>query len=276
MQDRFSKRHGHIPTDRKIEVREAAPVALREAILQIALAEGALTPGRIRSALCAVFRRSPDPNNWSPGNVERECDYLLSDAPWYRVYDAIEAIYDVLTHESLDQAEAFAEATNECLLENGIGWKLERGRIEARGEEHFEAAVAAATESLEQAGLRTASLEIREARLDLSKRPKPDLTGAIHHAMAAAECTAREIAGDRSATLGQILKRKAGLLPKPLDEAVSKVWGYASEEARHVSEESSPTWEEAELVVSLSAAVSTYLARKFREAEPSPEEPHPF
>ena len=30
--------------------------------------------------------------------------------------------------------------------------------------------------------------DLKEALLDISRRPTPDLTGAIHHAMAALEC----------------------------------------------------------------------------------------
>jgi hypothetical protein len=52
------------------------------------------------------------------------------------------------------------------------------------------------------------------------------------------------------------------LLPKPLVEALSKVWGYASNEARHVLEGREISREEAELLVGLSAIVSTYLMRK--------------
>jgi DNA (cytosine-5)-methyltransferase 1 len=45
-------------------------------------------------------------------------------------------------------------------------------------------------------------------------------------------------------------------VPKPLDEALSKVWGYASERARHVLEGRNPNRQEAELVVGLAAAAA--------------------
>jgi hypothetical protein len=48
----------------------------------------------------------------------------------------------------------------------------------------------------------------------------------------------------------------------PLDTAVSQVWGYASNEARHVEEGREPEREEAELVVGLAAVVATYLTKK--------------
>jgi hypothetical protein len=58
------------------------------------------------------------------------------------------------------------------------------------------------------------------------------------------------------------LKRNPGLLPKPLDTALSQVWGYASNEARDVEEGREPDRDDAELVVGPCASVSTYLARK--------------
>jgi hypothetical protein len=60
------------------------------------------------------------------------------------------------------------------------------------------------------------------------------------------------------------LKRRPDLLPKPVDEALSKLWGYASNEARHVEEGREPTREDAELMVGIAAAVATYLTRKNR------------
>jgi hypothetical protein len=97
---------------------------------------------------------------------------------------------------------------------------------------------------------------------DLSRRPQADLPGAVYHAVGSLECVARDISGSGNGTLGEILKRYPELLPKPLDEAAIKVWGYASNEARHVTEGRAPSREQAELVVGLSAVLSTYLTRK--------------
>ena len=81
--------------------------------------------------------------------------------------------------------------------------------------------------------------------------------------MGALEAVARDLAGDPKATLGKVLKRNPDLLPKPLDTAVSQLWGYASTEARHVQEgRREPNREEAELLVGLAAVMATYLTRK--------------
>jgi hypothetical protein len=119
-----------------------------------------------------------------------------------------------------------------------------------------------ATAALEISQRPTAAKHLHEALKDLSQRPEPDMPGAAYHAMGSLECVARDLTGDPKATLGDILKRYPDLLPKPLDEALSKVWGYASNAARHVVEGREISRDEAELLVGLSAAVSTYLARK--------------
>lgn len=54
----------------------------------------------------------------------------------------------------------------------------------------------------------------------------------------------------------------SNVIPKPLDEAVTKIWGFASENARHINEGREPAFEEAELVVSMVAGISSYLAKK--------------
>ena len=51
-------------------------------------------------------------------------------------------------------------------------------------------------------------------------------------------------------------------MPKPLDTALSQLWGYASNEARHVKEDQEPERQEAELVVGLAVVVATYLTKK--------------
>ncbi len=51
-------------------------------------------------------------------------------------------------------------------------------------------------------------------------------------------------------------------MPKPLDIAVEKAWGYASEMGRHLQEGRTPERGEVELIVGIAATIATYLARK--------------
>ena len=261
MASSFSQRHGYRQRG-PITVREDAPQSVRACLLTI-LREMGFSYTDIRNVICPVLRKFPDPNNWSEiPNVRDEAIGLIQTCEWWRVYDIIEAIYAFFR-----QAEArdpFTQAINNLFEEEGIGWQLVDGRILTRGSDEFEHGVVQAVAILDTAGHQTAKTELEEARRDLSRRPDPDITGAIQHCMASLECTVRTIANDPRATLGEIVGRRAAELriPRPLDEAIVKAWGYASEMARHLREGRTPTREEAEFLVGLSASLTTYLLQK--------------
>jgi hypothetical protein len=169
-----------------------------------------------------------DESNWSAfPNVDDEVRRLLDGCEWFEVYDVVEAVIGELAevHHNvfsptprLDSSGSvkFSSKLNEYFVRRGIGWQVLDGRVEVRGPEMFELAVRPTTKRLSEGGLTTASGELREALHDLSRRPDPDLTGAIQHALASLECVAREAVGDKSATLGAILKAHPEMVPAPL------------------------------------------------------------
>ena len=111
-------------------------------------------------------------------------------------------------------------------------------------------------------GHSTTSAELAAAIQDLSRRPTPDVTGAIQHSMAALECYCREVALDPKSTLGALLSSRRDLFPAPMDDAVTKLWGFASEQGRHLREGRVPEYPEALLVVHIAAASILYLGHK--------------
>jgi len=263
----FSKRNRYSAA-KEISVWEDAPKNLRYFLLQAAV-DLDWGPSVLRDVVCRVLRAAPDSSNWSEyPNIWGEVEWLVERCDWFRVYDIIEAIHARMYKEdekyrfNTNVAAKYAEAINEFFVEEGIGWQLARGEIVTRGNEGFEAIVTQATAELKTSERPTAATHLHEALQALSRRPEANLPGAVYHAMGALECVARDVCGDEKATLGEILKRYPALLPKPLDEALSKIWGYASNEARHVTEGHDPSREDAELLVGLSAALSTYLTRK--------------
>lgn len=257
----FSKRHGFAPTDAAITIRDEAPGWLRDFIVTTAQ-EAHIGPSDLRDMLCTLLLESPDSNNWSAGNIEREVRELIRNAEWFHVYDFIEILAQRLKRSGMGFLRQFEEKLNEAFRRKGVGWQLVDGHLEIRGEESFEISVRTAIAVTDETGRSVAQRELHEALQDLSKRPNPDITGAIQHGMAALECVARDVTGDQNATLGEIVKHHPGLLPAPLDKGIEKIWGYASDQARHVREGKTPDIREAELVVGLAGSVVTYLVKK--------------
>lgn len=262
MPNRFSDRHGYRGTAPEITVREDAPEGLRFAIPLIAQDVG-MSPSVMRRTICAVLLIRPDPSNWSEyPNIWGEATDLLENCPWFKVYDIVEAIYAVFAEGFSGEEKNFQERLNAYFQENGIGWQMVDGKIVYRGSEIFVDTTREAAVALAQAGRNAAAKEIHEALVDISRRPSPDVTGAIQHAIAALECTARDITGKPSLTLGRLVPHLQ--LIAPLDTAVEKLWGYASERARHIREGQTVSSEEAELVVSVACAVCTFLSQRAR------------
>jgi hypothetical protein len=257
----FSRRHG-FRNRPDITVREDAPARLRAGLLGILDAMNFSYSG-MRALICPVLNEFPNPSNWSEvPNIRDEVYALIQDCGWFQVYDIAEAAYRQL---AISNREAeFSERLNALFEDLGIGWQMIDGQIVTRGDQEFERAVAQAADHIEAARMQTAKTEIEEARTDLSRRPDPDITGTVQHCMAALECVAREVSGDEQATLGTIIQRHAAALgiPKPLDGGIERMWGYASEMARHVREGRVPTREEAEFLLSMSASIITCLLQR--------------
>ena len=253
----FSDRHGYTPREQEIATREVASVDFRNGLVSLAYDCGS-RPHDVREILCRLLWKTPDPSNWSPyPNVDFEARNLIEACEWFEVYDFAEAIFP-----DLEKQDQFEDHLNKYFRRHGIGWKFEHGQIQVRGEDAFERSVDSARVALTAGGQTTAARELREALADLSRRPEPDITGAVQHALAALECTARETTGDPKATLGDLIKRNPDMLKPPLDVAVSKLWGFASEYGRHIREGRAPSHEDAELAVHVAAAVSSYLSKK--------------
>ncbi|HXB45808.1 MAG TPA: hypothetical protein VNV85_17195 [Puia sp.] len=259
MNARFSNRFGYTPSEKEIAIREDAPLGLRQFIVQLVYDCG-YQPSFCRRIICRVLSITPDRNNWTEyPNIEYEASQLIEECDWFFVYDIIEAFGNAI---DTNYREEFQDDLNLYFKQSGIGWKIEYGSIEYRGAEEFETAIKQVETVLETAKLETAKTEIKEAIHDLSRRPVPDITGAIQHSLACLECASREITGDKKATLGDIIKKHPGIVPRPLDLAIEKIWGYSSEQGRHLREGLIPNFDEAELVVGLTATIAIYLGKK--------------
>jgi len=261
----FSQRQGCQPPPKPISVRDDAPIDFRFAVVSLAEKEG-FRPKHIRRILCDTLMVRPDPSNWNDyPNVHDEVTDQVDNCPWYLVYDLAEALYERLNIEfDSDQATSYQDGLNRFMIEDGIGWEMKDGVFVARGAEGFISAVSNAEHELQETGRPTAAREIHEALSDLSRRPEPDLTGAVHHAMNALECLLKDMSDEPSKTLGAIIQTHSERfgIPAPLDKAIEKMWGFASQKGRHLTEGKEPTFKDAELIVTICAGLCGYLTRE--------------
>jgi len=258
---RFSVRQGIKPEPRP--ALEEAPQALRFFLLKYLEQKYAEYPSQAaeifehflrRPGLKRGFYNPHDPAVWA------RMYSLLEEFEWWQVYDFAEAIFQTRAANNIYDVESFQRDLNGLFEEHNIPYRMAGGYIAFKGPESFEASVHTACFVLEQSSRQTARDEIHKALDDLSKRP-PDLTGAVHHAIAALECAANDVCGEEGETLGQVIKKHPDRFPPPLGEAVSKLYGFASERGRHVTEGGEPDVKEVELIIGICANVATYLSR---------------
>lgn len=253
----FSARLGFKPHAAEITIREDAPEPFRTYLPIMMYPHMRLRD--IRAVICRAVKEAPDSSNWGENDFMKvEIEALISEAEWYYVYDAIELFAQKLPP---DRYSDFERELNDYFVVKGIGWQLKNKVIEIRGEEVFEATLECTKEALNVANVPTSANEIKEAIKDLSRRPNPEITGAIQHSVAALECLCRKVTGEPTMTLGKLIKENPQIVPQPLNDVVYKVFGFASIKGRHLEEGNDPSFEEAELVVHLSAAICTYLCK---------------
>jgi hypothetical protein len=261
--ERVSTRNGLSRPDTEIQIKNDAPDELRGAILSIAYGCD-IKPSVIRQMLCTILARAPDRSNWSEfPNIYSEVNGLLSECEWFEVYDLLERI----AAYALRTGSNFEDEINRHFRIAGIGWQIINQQVEMRGSEAFEQAVRQGQQILHGMRKHTAASELHEALQDLSRRPVPEVSGAIQHAMAALECVARDTCGSKD-TLGDLIRRNPGLFPKPIHQIVGKAWGYTSNFGRHLEEGKPPSFEEAEMMVGVSGVLCRYLARRASVAAP--------
>ena len=264
----FSHRHGYQKPEQEITVREDAPRALRQAVFPLGCGAG-LRPYEIRNVVCHTLTTTPMPENSPSAEYDYENDppelideimFHLDRCDWPKVYDILEALYSYIRDKGAEDHHFSAEL-NRVFSEEGIGWEMISGKIGHRGPmSSIGHRTQVAVENLSSAGFSQAASEIKEAFADISRRPTPDLTGSVQHAMCAVEAAAREVTGNSEGTKSLPAFIPALNLPSPFDDAMRQLWRYASHVARHGREEPGLTEREARLMVGVAADVCSFLS----------------
>jgi hypothetical protein len=278
-QTSFSERSGYV-RPKEIVFRDELPDDVRQPIIDI-LRRSAST-AILREAVDRVFNpygndKLPDRNPLSVSAEENKDPYFLEikrvliGCEWFRLYDFIEDLFreldfhDTELHDENEEfyAYPFQEKLNAYFVHAGIGWQLVHGKVTVRGDDAFQRTVQIAPVELTASGRMTASDCIEDAIRNLSFRPNPRLGAAVARATNAMECVLHDITGEKKMQFGDYLRSYPRLIPGELAKTLGGLWGYASNEgARHGKEGVEPPREEAEFIVSIAAALTTYLNRK--------------
>lgn len=256
MPEIFAERHGIERAVPEIAIIDDFPVLHREAALQIAHQLG-VTASSLRKAMLEVLVTGIDTTHFSPDYIWDDLVLTLPGCDWPDVYEIAQEIYKVVP---ANQQQEYEKRLNRFFERNGFGWMMRDGLIEYRGSKSYQEATKSVDQVLQSRGLNRSAESVQEAMRALSRRPDPDLPGAVNHAMRALEAVARIDTGNPVKTLGALVSSLD--LPKPLDEAVSKLWGFSSQYTRHGSEEKAIDRDEAELVVTVTCAIAAFVANR--------------
>jgi hypothetical protein len=194
---------------------------------------------------------------------------FIMNCKWFQIYDIIEDVYKYLYFfdgenrgipDDEPTAFPFQQQLNDFFVHAGIGWRIVDGRVVARSSQASEVTQQRASEVLHENNMLTAEEHLHFATKALSARPESDTNGAISRATNAVECVLGAINGEHL-TLGKHLDRYTSRFHPALKKALDGIYGFASDAgARHGKEGHKPTYEEADFVVSVCAAVCSYLA----------------
>jgi hypothetical protein len=273
----FSERHGLIATP-EAKYHESLPPELRQPIFDILRRYS--NPAFLWERLEWLFNPygiSEYPSG-PPIVITKEEDRpaivaakrVLMNCDWFRVYDVVEDLYAQLDFHERELASEDEEPRTGPLQDDlnayfryaGIGWQMVNGLVVSRGDDAFEQTVKTAEKELGDGARTTAADRIARALRNLSARPTPDFSGAISHGTGAMECVLHDITGEKI-TLGDYLKRYPDMFPGSMKKALEGLWGFSSQEgARHGQEGIEPPREDAEFIVVIAAALTTYLNRK--------------
>jgi hypothetical protein len=213
---------------------------------------------------------------------------MLSECLWHAVYDIAEYIYvcfreldlSVEFPEESNRAEDFQKKLNKFLSRNGHNFIMHDGKIELRESYEFHANKQEIDKDLNKIGAKRAAQELKDAWREISRRPDPNTTAAVRHAVAALECLGNHLLNTTGETLGKIIKK----LPfrAPLDkvapnlyEVADKLWGFSSRHARHSFEGKEPTLREAKFAFSVAQTLIHCMLLDFQNADEETNTPPP-
>lgn len=266
----FSKRYGLRPTPEGLmyeDVPERARVGLYHIVGQFFATEG--YSKRLYSALyreiCVALRIPSDRRIGWESQYSTAIERVIKDCEWWQFYDICEVIWLTLD-SSYDRGE-FSTQVNTLVREEQLGFELRDGKVEKVGSGFIDAKVKEARYLLKEPEFKGADEHFEKAIKALNMRPDPDVENCVKDAVSAIESVGRIIMKDEKALLSDIVKEmaKKGIIPKPLDQVIQKIYAYRGSEpgvAHGLVGPSKVTIDEAEFVLAMAAAIIIYLVKK--------------
>lgn len=209
-------------------------------------------------------------------------EFVRREQPWHKFFDICEATYQLLVNLWESEYSRFFQGypsyapqdyenrLNIALEEENIGWRMKWGRFERVGE-------AAVDKGIEEAHLLLGHdprlggprQQFERAWQCYNRRPQPDVINCVKDAVGAVEATAQVLASKPGEMLDRLIKEwsREGIIPKPLDDMIVKLYAYRGKEpgVAHGETEPSPvSVHEAYLVLGISASLIAYLVNKIR------------
>jgi hypothetical protein len=262
----FSNRYGLRPTPEGLmyeDVPERARVGLYHIVRQFFGKEY----GNLYTALCIALRNPVDHQVelTGPHFASLAIEKLVMNCQWCQFYDICQVMWESLEYKR-DRDNLSAEI-NALFREEHLGFELRDSKVEKIGSGFIDARVKEARYLLKEPEFEGADKHFEKALKALNTRPNPDVENCIKDAVAAIESVGRIIANDDKALLSKTIKDMAnnGLIPKPLDEAIQKIYAYRGDQpgvTHGLVGTSKVTVDEAEFVLAISAAIIIYLVKK--------------
>ncbi|MBN2185945.1 MAG: hypothetical protein JW732_00615 [Dehalococcoidia bacterium] len=262
--DLFSKRYGLRPTSEGLmyeEVPQPARVGLHH-IVGLFFKDKYLD---LYQLLCIALRTPLDRGRANIYLAPVAVEKLIIDCQWWQFYDICEVLWQGLEYKR--DRDNLSTEINTLLREERLGFDLRDGKVEKIGSAFIDTRAKEARYLLKEPEFEGADKHFEKALKALNTRPNPDVENCVKDAISAIESVGRIIVDDDKALLSKIIKDMAnnGLIPKPLDEAIQKIYAYRGDQpgvAHGLVGTSKVTIDEAEFVLAISAATIIYLVKK--------------
>jgi hypothetical protein len=220
-----------------------------------------------RSFLEVIDRWAPDDEDYDIGDIAA----LVTQCTWNQLFDIAQKTVELL-HSYPDAIDRFINSFNQVLRRNYVGYEFRGTLIERIGAREADVVVAQARGILHDPQLGGPDEQFQKAIGFFNQRPQPDVENCVKDAVGAVEALAEILLGKPSIQLNDAIKEigEQKGIHKTLQQMVEKLYAYKGDApgAGHGKTSAKPPVriEDAEFVLSTSAACIVYLARLYGKA----------